>query len=191
MDISKQIKKYRVDLKLSQEELAEKIYVTRQSVSNWENGKNYPDIHSFVLLSKLFNVSLDILVKGDLKEMREEIKVEDVQKLNHDSRIFLMLLMATIVLAVPLFLYLKFIGVAIWLLLYGVSMYYALRLEKQKKVHDIQTYKEILAFTEGKRLDEIEKFKESGKRPYQTAFYVIGTCLIAAAVAGVMFLCFY
>ena len=41
MDISKQIKKYRVDLKLSQEELAEKIYVTRQSVSNWENGKNY------------------------------------------------------------------------------------------------------------------------------------------------------
>ena len=61
-----------------------KIYVTRQSVSNWENGKNYPDIHSLVLLSKLFNVSLDILVKGDLKEMREEIK--DVYKRQNKDR---------------------------------------------------------------------------------------------------------
>ena len=38
MELNEQIKKYRTEINLSQEELAEKIYVTRQSVSNWENG---------------------------------------------------------------------------------------------------------------------------------------------------------
>ena len=66
MELNEQIKKYRTEMNLSQEELAEKIYVTRQSISNWENGKNYPDIHSLLLLSSLFGISLDQLVKGDI-----------------------------------------------------------------------------------------------------------------------------
>ena len=45
------IKELRASANLSQEELAEKVYVTRQTVSNWENGKSYPDIHSLLLLS--------------------------------------------------------------------------------------------------------------------------------------------
>ena len=67
MDIGKQIRKYRTELKLSQDELADRVYVTRQTISNWENDRNYPDIRSLVLLSKIFGVSLDILVKGDLE----------------------------------------------------------------------------------------------------------------------------
>ena len=70
MEIGKQIKKYRTDRKLSQEALAERIFVSRQTISNWENDKNYPDMKSLLLLSSLFNVSLDILVKGDLEEMK-------------------------------------------------------------------------------------------------------------------------
>ena len=58
MELSTQVKKYRTELKLSQEELAEKVYVTRQTISNWENGKSYPDIHSLLLLSSLFDVQL-------------------------------------------------------------------------------------------------------------------------------------
>ena len=50
MELSIQIKKYRTELHLSQEELAEKVYVTRQTISNWENEKSYPDIHSLLLL---------------------------------------------------------------------------------------------------------------------------------------------
>ena len=41
MELYKQIKRYRTDMNLSQEELAEKIYVTRQTISNWENDKSY------------------------------------------------------------------------------------------------------------------------------------------------------
>ena len=51
MEISKQIKKYRAQENLSQEELAEKIFVSRQTISNWENDKNYPDIKSLLLIS--------------------------------------------------------------------------------------------------------------------------------------------
>lgn len=42
MELNAQIKKYRTELNLSQEELAEKVYVTRQTLSNWKNGKSYP-----------------------------------------------------------------------------------------------------------------------------------------------------
>ena len=67
MELSIQIKKYRTELHLSQEELAEKVYVTRQTISNWENEKSYPDIISVIALSDLYSVSLDELLKGDQK----------------------------------------------------------------------------------------------------------------------------
>ena len=53
MELGKQIRMYRLENKLSQEELADRIYVSRQTISNWENDKNYPDINSLVLLSQL------------------------------------------------------------------------------------------------------------------------------------------
>ena len=59
MELGKQIKKYRTEASLSQEELAAKIFVSRQTISNWENDKNYPDIKSLVLMSEVFRVSLD------------------------------------------------------------------------------------------------------------------------------------
>ena len=186
MEFSKQIKKYRLDSKLSQDELAEKVYVTRQTISNWENGKNYPDVKSLLLLSTLFHISLDTLVKGDLEEMREQIKAEDIKKWNRDSLIFGLLLVATAVLAVPLSLYGDVVGIVIWLMIFGCAIYYAGRVEKQKKTHDIQTYKEIMAFTEGKKLDEIEKYRESGKRPYQKLLLAVCAGLLTLAGSAVM-----
>ena len=81
-EVSQQIKKYRASLSLSQEELAEKIFVTRQTISNWENARSYPDIHSLLLLSTLFQVSLDQLIKGDIEIMKEEIKTAEIKKFN-------------------------------------------------------------------------------------------------------------
>lgn len=186
MEIGKQIKKYRLELNLSQDDLAEKIFVTRQTISNWENDKNYPDIKSLLLLSSLFDTSLDILVKGDLEEMKEQIKAEDVKKFNHDGAIFSILLLGVVVSAIPLFLFLDFIGIGIWALLFIVTMYYALRIEKQKKAHDIQTYKEIVAFSEGKKLSESEKGYERVKRPYQNILCVIGSALITLVICMVI-----
>lgn len=172
MELHTQIKKYRTSMNLSQEELAGKIYVTRQTISNWENNKSYPDIHSLLLLSSLFNISLDQLIKGDIHMMREEINNEELQKFNRDGLIFTILLLLLIVSFVPLFVFLDYYGVIIFAVLWLVGMYYARRIEKYKKAHDIQTYREILAFTEGKKLDEIEKAREEGKRPYQKLLLV-------------------
>ena len=85
MELGKQIKKYRGELGLSQEALAEKIYVSRQTVSNWENDKNYPDINSLLRLSEVFQVSVDILIKGDVEKMKVEIRQQDRQQFEMDG----------------------------------------------------------------------------------------------------------
>lgn len=150
MEVGKQIKRFRRDLKLSQEELAGKIFVTRQTISNWENGKNYPDVNSLVLLSQLFNTSLDILVKGDVIEMKKQVAQDDVRRFKRDTVIFTVLIFVTVLSAAPLFLYLELAGIVLWLLIAGLMIYYAVRLNRQKRKNDIQTYREILAFMEEK-----------------------------------------
>ena len=65
MQVGKQIQHYRKEKNLSQDDLAEIIFVSRQSISNWERGATYPDIQNLLLLSKVFEVSLDQLIKGD------------------------------------------------------------------------------------------------------------------------------
>ena len=182
MEIGKQIKKYRIEAKLSQDELADKIYVTRQTISNWENDRNYPDIRSLVLLGSVFDVSLDILVKGDVETMKEKIDAEDIRSFKRDQRIFLILLAGEIILPIPLLRYLKVWGIILWLAWASVSIWWSVRIEKRKKAHDIHTYKEIIAFLEGRRLDELEKQQEIGKRHYQQFLIVLTVAFTGLAV---------
>lgn len=65
MNVSNQIKKFRERDGYSQEFLAEKMFVSRQTISNWENDKSYPDIHNLLIMCQLFKVSLDELVEDD------------------------------------------------------------------------------------------------------------------------------
>ena len=175
-------------MNLSQESLAEKIYVTRQTVSNWENSKNYPDIHSLLLLSSLFNISLDQLIKGDIDIMKEEIKESEIQKFNNYGKIFTILMMITIISCVPFAIFLSYYGLIIWAILFLITLFFALKIKKFKKENDVQTYKEIVAFTEGKRLDEIQKHQEYGKRHYQSFLLMLGSALITFFICIIMFL---
>lgn len=170
MEIGNQIKKYRTKLGMTQEELAEEIYVSRQSVSNWENNKNYPDLNSLIRLSEIFQVSLDHLIKGDWEKIKKEISKVDRKDFDKLSRNYAILLGLTILTPMPLSYFLDTVGIMIWVLIFAVSFYTALKVEKMKKKFDIQTYKEIIAFAEGDSLDEIAKAKEEGKRTYQKGF---------------------
>lgn len=67
MEIGKKLKNARIEAGLTQEKAAEKIDVSHQTISNWENEKSYPDIISVIALSDLYSVSLDELLKGDQK----------------------------------------------------------------------------------------------------------------------------
>lgn len=70
MEFKDQIKEIRKKEGLTQEELALKLSVTRQAVSNWETGKNLPDIEILINISNVFNISLDQLIKGDNMEKK-------------------------------------------------------------------------------------------------------------------------
>lgn len=67
MDIGEKLKNARTKSGLTQEAVAEKIGVSRQTISNWENNKSYPDIVSVIHLSDLYAISLDVLLKEDAK----------------------------------------------------------------------------------------------------------------------------
>ena len=182
MELGKQIKMYRLENKLSQEELADRIYVSRQTISNWENDKSYPDINSLVLLSEVFKISLDRLIKGDIETMKDVIQKEEVDKMNRYGKIYTIMLIVTVVSAVPLFMWLGLWALIPWGIVWMVSMYFASKIEKIKKDKDVQTYKEIVAFSEGKLLDDIHKQQEIGKRPYQKMLLVIGSAFITLCV---------
>jgi transcriptional regulator with XRE-family HTH domain len=182
MELGKQIKMHRQEAHLSQEELANRVYVSRQTISNWENDKSYPDVNSLVLLSEIFRISLDKLIKGDIEVMKDVIQKEEIEKMNRYGKIYTIILIATVVSAVPLFMWLGLWGFFPWGILWAISMYFALKVEKIKKDNYVQTYKEIVAFYEGKRLDDINKQREIGKRPYQKILLAIGSAVIAAVV---------
>lgn len=182
MELGKQIKKYRQEVQLSQEELADRVYVSRQTISNWENDKSYPDVNSLVLLSEIFQISLDNLIKGDIEVMKDVIQKEEIVKMNRYGKIYTIMLIVTAISAVPLFMWLGVWAFIPWGIIWALSMYFAVQVEKVKKDNDVQTYKEIVAFSEGKLLDDIQKQREIGKRPYQKIFLVIGSALITFVV---------
>lgn len=66
-DIGSKIKNARLEKKLTQEQVAELLGVSRQTISNWENAKSYPDIISVIKMSECYDVSLDYLLKGEQK----------------------------------------------------------------------------------------------------------------------------
>ena len=188
MELGTQIRKYRNERTLSQEALAEKVYVSRQTVSNWENDKSYPDVKSLMLLSEVFEVSLDQLIKGDVEIMKEQIEQidqadqADPERFGRLSNIFTILFLAVLITPVPLVHFLSYAGLAIWIVILGAGSYAAMLVEREKKRLDIQTYQEIIAFTEGKALSEIEKAREEGKRPYQKVLLVIASGVLGLVV---------
>lgn len=83
MEVGSKLKKARIDSKLTQEKVAEEIQVSRQTISNWENEKSYPDIISVIKLSDLYNISLDELLKGDsnmIKHLEESTNIVNSNK---------------------------------------------------------------------------------------------------------------
>lgn len=186
MELGKQIKMHRQEAHLSQEELANRVYVSRQTISNWENDKSYPDVNSLVLLSEIFQISLDKLIKGDVEVMKDVIQKEEIEKMNRYGKSYTIILIVTVVSAIPLFMWLGPWAFIPWGILWAISMYFALKVEKIKNDNDVQTYKEIVAFYEGKRLGDIYKQREIGKRPYQKILLVIGSTLITLVTCVVI-----
>ncbi|MGC6769920.1 helix-turn-helix domain-containing protein [Enterococcus sp. LJL128] len=106
MDIGKIIKEKRTEKNLTQEDLAQKFFVTRQLISKWENGRSYPDLEQVVKLSELFELSLDELLRED-HEMVKELKFDTKKK-----KWFKFLIILPIVLIIGI---ITFLGLIWWI----------------------------------------------------------------------------
>lgn len=97
MNVGQKLKESRTKSKMTQEQVAEKLFVSRQTISNWENEKSYPDIISVIKLSDLYSISLDELLKGDEKMVEHLQESTNVVKSNK-------MLMAAILVNIVIFL---------------------------------------------------------------------------------------
>ena len=190
MELGNRIKKFREKINLSQEELADKIYTSRQTISNWENDKTYPDINSLKLLSNIFDVSLDNLIEGDIESMKKKILETDIEEFKILSWIFTIEMLVMILSAYPLMKFAGIFGIIIWILIAIITISTAFTKKKKKKNYDIQTYKEIIAFYEKKELSHDEKNIEFGKRIYQKILLSICCGIIALLIMAIMILIF-
>lgn len=144
--------------------------------------KSYPDINSLVLLSQVLDVTIDQLIKEDIEMMEEQINQDDIRKFGYLSNIFAVMMLITIITPIPLVHYLSYLGLGIWLLIFAATFYISILAEKEKKRLNIQTYKEILSFMDGKQLDKINQAREEGKRPYQKIIYAFVVGLITLII---------
>ena len=173
MEIGSQIRRYRERDQFSQEELAAKIYVSRQTISNWENNRSYPDIQNLMLLSVLFNVSLDELVNEDVDVMKKEI---DRKSWNRYGYVMVVASMLGLFVMVPALGYdLSLLKISAGVLI-GLSFMASVKVERLKAQYDINTYQDILAFLEGE--DKSPKKNGFIHKALPYLFYIIISALV-------------
>ena len=116
MEFNEKLQELRKQRGLTQEELAELLYVSRTAISKWESGRGYPNIDSLKAISKYFSVSLDELLSSDaILTIAEE---ENKQKELHSRNLVFGLLDCS----VALFLFLPFFGQKVDGVIQGVSL---------------------------------------------------------------------
>ena len=194
MEVGKRIRDERKGAGMSQDDLAARVYVSRQTISSWENDKTYPDVQSLILLSEIFGVTVDSLIKGDVETMTETIdtEVRTMKRLSYVMLGFLMLMLLAVVWicvqtfawdwpieqTVPTFV--------LALVLWGIAMFAACWIDRIKKRHDLITYHEILSFWND---EDIVRDTEKRRREHLIPRWLkivrtVGKVLIAAAIGA-------
>ncbi|MFR6613761.1 MAG: helix-turn-helix transcriptional regulator [Collinsella sp.] len=189
MDISNQIKTRREAMGLSQEHLAEKLYVSRQTISNWERDKTYPDVQSLLMLSILFDTSIDTLVKGDVTVMEEAVE-RDRKRMG--TRMLRLAVAFALILS-PAFNWMEGtwgagVAAAAAFLPAIAALVVATVLERIKRENDLVTYREILAFMDGEANIERDP-RALPRRAWPTKHrlaYDLLTFIAAAAIGGAL-----
>lgn len=133
MSISEKLKKIRTNEKLTQEQFAEKICVSRNAVAKWETNRGYPDIQNLITISEVFNINLDELVKEDNK-VKNKIIAESSSKRWH----FLVILY---LIAIILYIIYFFIFHKIFMIGFLISTIFMLGIEIYVYIKD-KIYKE-------------------------------------------------
>ena len=161
MELKESLKEHRARLGLSQEELADRIFVSRQTISNWETDRTYPDVQSLLLLSELFETSIDELVKGDVAIMEKTIKETWKTMTNWAMAAWGLVAMGFVCLIVGFLLPTgpsslaanctegEVLGFVLFVAFWIMGLVVINKVEVMKKQNDLVTYREIVAFSQG------------------------------------------
>ena len=181
MELAQHIKDQRNRLGMSQEQLAEAIFVSRQTVSNWENDRTYPDVQSLLLLSDLFEVSIDTLIKGDVDEMKQVITAE-AKRLNKLSMVMLVcgsITVLWVIVTALMDLSLPVIVIPAVAVFIPAAISAGL-VEKIKRNNQLFTYQSIEAFMRGENPDILhQRNQQAGKLWWGK---LVGKMVIAAVI---------
>lgn len=198
MELSRQLRMKREKHGLSQDEVAKAIFVSRQTVSNWENDRTYPDVQSLLMLSQIYDTTVDELIQGDIVIMQQAIK--------DDSRKMRLLSYGMIGFSVLAFLFLlvfslvwqepsgfarmskgNIAGAATFIVLYAIGFGMAIAIDRLKKKHDIVTYREIDRFLKGELDGEPDSQGFARRHPALGVMVrLLGGAVIGLMLAGLL-----
>lgn len=198
MELSRQLKTRREEQGLSQDEVSKAIFVSRQTISNWETDKTYPDVQSLLLLSQLYDTSIDELVRGDAGRIQQVVE--------RDSRKMRLLSYGMIGFSLLAFLFLlgfslawpepssfarmskgNIAGGVTFIVLYAIGFGMAIAIDRLKKKHDIVTYREIDRFLKGEIGEEPDSEGLARKHPaLGVVVKLLGGAAIGLLLAGLL-----
>lgn len=122
MEIGQKLRQARLDSGLTQETVAERVGVSRQTVSNWENNRSYPDIASVIAFSDLYSLTLDELLKGDAAMIRHLEESTDVVRSQEKLSRLLVVLTYLIIWALSILVF--WMGLKEEAMLYSIATFY-------------------------------------------------------------------
>lgn len=184
MELARRIKEHRARLGMSQADLARALFVTRQTISNWETSRTYPDAQSLLLMSGLFDVSVDSLLKDDSQEMREALAAgsRKMNRLGAVMAAFGLACAAWVVVGIALDWDTALIAVPA-AALFASAMCAAFLVDKMRHDNQLFAYQSVLAFLAGEDPDVSNRYNQRARehwvarRVAQTVLFIIlGLC---------------
>lgn len=184
MELARRIKEHRARLGMSQADLAKALFVTRQTISNWETSRTYPDAQSLLLMSGLFGVSVDSLLKEDSQEMREALAAgsRKMNRLGAVMAAFGLACAAWVVVGIALDWDTALIAVPA-AALFAPAMCAAFLVDKMRHDNQLFAYQSVQAFLAGEDPDVSNRYNQRARehwvarRVAQTVLFIIlGLC---------------
>lgn len=178
VELGRRIKEHRARLGMSQTDLAREVFVTRQTVSNWETQRTYPDAQSLLLMSRLFGVSVDALLEDDTREMHKALAAGS-KRMNLLGTIvgaFGLACVAWVIIGIVLDLDLIAIAVPA-ALLFAPASAAAFMIDKMRHDHQLFAYQSVLAFLAGEDPDVNNRYNQR-VRDHWVARRVVQTVLV-------------
>lgn len=161
MQIGARIRDHRTQAGMSQDDLAMRVYVSRQTISSWETDRTYPDVQSLLLLSNIFGVSIDALVREDSPEMREALAAgsKRMRRLGIVMTAFGLACLAWVIAGIIMDLDVPCIVMPA-VILFAPASVAAFRVDKMRHDNQLYAYQSVEAYLAGEDPDVNSRFNQ-------------------------------